>query len=444
MQYLPARNDNPSAALSATGFLAALTAAGGASLMVPSKVPALTGVEIRAMAAMPTEVLTARLLALFAPNPEALASAAAKACRAAGAPAVFPLTQIAHGKWVLTAHRFPTLSFADFPAILALEVMQALGANPRGFVASADGDIGAALIRHLAPRTTRPVVLIHPYGKLPELPRRVMTTCGLPNVHILAAEGGMDEAHAMARAAAARFGWTAVDDTNIMWTLAWLAPIFQAALALGAPEREVSFAVSDPQGTFAAAAVLARRMGLNVGITQAEGAAWEEFSAHATLPAPRSSAGATVRPANMERLLHFAAPGDRAAGLFLDDPLRPLSSEAFAAVSRRVRGARVPDTERSDAVRAVWETHGLRLSDGGAAAVVLARDAQGIAVAADATDPIKDARAWTAATKEQPRLPQALASVQSSSSKEKLTVVRNLDAIAKYMETHFPAKETKK
>ena len=81
-----------------------------------------------------------------------------------------------------------------------------------------------------------------------------MTTVRAPNVHNIAIEGSFDDAQAMVkamfadRAFAGRFDLSAVNSINWARLMAQVVYYFYAAVRLGAPERQVAFAV--PTGNF--------------------------------------------------------------------------------------------------------------------------------------------------------------------------------------------------
>jgi len=100
--------------------------------------------------------------------------------------------------------------------------------------------------------------------------RRQMTTVRSPNVHNLAVRGTFDDCQRLVKEMLAdpslrtEYGATSVNSINWVRIMAQVAYYFAAALALGAPEREVTFSV--PTGNFGNvfAAYVARRMGLPV------------------------------------------------------------------------------------------------------------------------------------------------------------------------------------
>ena len=114
------------------------------------------------------------------------------------------------------------------------------------------------------------IVVLHPAGRVSEMQRRQMTTAAEPNVHNVAVAGTFDDCQALVKALFAdlalrdEIGLAAVNSINWARVAAQVAYYVHAALALGAPERAVSFTV--PTGNFGNvyAGYAAKRMGLPV------------------------------------------------------------------------------------------------------------------------------------------------------------------------------------
>ena len=112
--------------------------------------------------------------------------------------------------------------------------------------------------------------ILYPHGRVSDVQRRQMTTVGKHNVHALAIEGTFDDCQRIVKEL---FGDLSLRDemrlsgvNSINWAriLAQIVYYFVAAVALGAPDRPVSFAV--PTGNFGdiLAGYYAKRMGLPI------------------------------------------------------------------------------------------------------------------------------------------------------------------------------------
>ena len=112
--------------------------------------------------------------------------------------------------------------------------------------------------------------ILYPHGRVSDVQRRQMTTVDRPNVHALAIQGSFDDCQRIVKDL---FGDLAFRDemrlsgvNSINWAriLAQIVYYFVGAVALGAPDRPVSFAV--PTGNFGdvLAGYYAKRMGLPI------------------------------------------------------------------------------------------------------------------------------------------------------------------------------------
>ena len=132
------------------------------------------------------------------------------------------------------------------------------------------GDTGAAAIEAFGGQSQTDIYILYPLGRVSDVQRRQMTTVGKPNVHALAVEGTFDDCQRIVKDL---FGDLAFRDemrlsgvNSINWAriLAQIVYYFVGAVAFGAPERPVTFAV--PTGNFGdiLAGYYAKRMGLPI------------------------------------------------------------------------------------------------------------------------------------------------------------------------------------
>lgn len=188
-------------------------------------------------------------------------------------PAIVPLTQVEDGLFVQELFHGPTLAFKDM-------AMQLLGRlfdhvlterdQKVTIVGATSGDTGSAAIEACRGRERLRVVILHPEGRTSEVQRRQMTTVLEPNVTNLAVKGTFDDCQDLVKAMFADLPFrtdmnlSAVNSINWARIAAQVPYYVYSALALGAPDREVSFAV--PTGNFGnvLAAWVARRMGLPI------------------------------------------------------------------------------------------------------------------------------------------------------------------------------------
>ena len=190
-----------------------------------------------------------------------------------GHPAVVPLIQLDTSLFVQELFHGPTLAFKDMALQLLGRlfdhVLTARDARVT-IVGATSGDTGSAAIEAFAGRDRVDIMILHPHGRTSEVQRRQMTTVHAPNVGNVAIEGTFDDCQDLVKAMFAdapfrqEMHLSAVNSINWARIAAQVPYYVAAALALGAPDREVAFSV--PTGNFGniLAAWVARRMGLPV------------------------------------------------------------------------------------------------------------------------------------------------------------------------------------
>ena len=273
MRYISTRGQ--AAPLDFNGVLLAGLADDG-GLFVPDAWPSFSAADWRALRGLPYPELAARVMAPFtagAVDHGTLLRLAREAYAGFGHPAIVPLVQLDGELFVQELFHGPTLAFKDM-------AMQLLGRlfdhvltqrdERLCIVGATSGDTGSAAIEACRDRDRLQVVILHPLGRTSAVQRRQMTTVSAANVFNLAVEGSFDDCQDLVKAMfadapfrdALRLG--AVNSINWARVAAQIPYYVAAALALGAPDRPVSFAV--PTGNFGnvLAAWAARRMGLPV------------------------------------------------------------------------------------------------------------------------------------------------------------------------------------
>ncbi len=186
---------------------------------------------------------------------------------------VAPLRQIGAGEWLLELFHGPTLAFKDVAMQLLGPLFdRALEKRDRHVtvIGATSGDTGSAAIEALRGRTRVSVVIMHPHNRTSAVQRRQMTTVLDDNVHNIALEGTFDDCQAMVKAMFAhgsfadQVGMTGVNSINWARVMAQTVYYVTAAVALGAPDRAVSFTV--PTGNFGdiLAGYVAKQMGVPI------------------------------------------------------------------------------------------------------------------------------------------------------------------------------------
>src|SRR5688572_9670994 len=168
-----------------------------------------------------------------------------------------PLVQIGPNEWLLELFHGPTLAFKDVAMQLIGELFAASLARSRRrltIVGATSGDTGSAAIEAFRGKAGVEVFILFPEGRVSEVQRRQMTTPPEPNVHALSLDGDFDDAQARVKDLfndhpfRDAVGLAGVNSINWARVLAQTVYYFTAAVALGAPHRQVSFAV--PTGNF--------------------------------------------------------------------------------------------------------------------------------------------------------------------------------------------------
>jgi threonine synthase len=273
MRYISTRGQAPVRDFSGV-LLAGLAEDGG--LYVPEIFPTLSPADLRALRGVPYPELAARVIHPFVGDCIAyktLLRLARESYAQFNSPAVVPLVQLGTDVWTQELFHGPTLAFKDM-------AMQLLGRlfdhvlterdERVTIVAATSGDTGSAAIEACANRARVDIVILHPEGRTSEVQRRQMTTVHAPNLRNLAVAGTFDDCQDLVKSMfrdlpfRAEMRLSAVNSINWARILGQIPYYVAAAVALGAPDREVEFAV--PTGNFGnvLAAYAARRMGVPI------------------------------------------------------------------------------------------------------------------------------------------------------------------------------------
>ena len=435
MQYISTRGHAPARDFAGV-LLAGLAEDGG--LYVPSAWPHLSHADLRALRGLPYHEVAARILHLFVGD-SIPSDVLNTICRDAYAgfrhPAVVPLVQLDADLWTQELFHGPTLAFKD----LAMQVLGrmfdwvlARQGQRVTIVGATSGDTGSAAIEACRDRAAVDVVILHPAGRTSEVQRRQMTTVRAANIANIAVDGTFDDCQDLVKAMFADAPFrrdlhlSAVNSINWARIAAQIPYYVFAALALGAPDREVAFSV--PTGNFGnvLAAWSARRIGLpiarlvvasNRNDILARFLDGNDMTMRPVEPSLSPSMDIQVS-SNFERLLFELL--DR-------DPART----AAAMAAFRTTGHMPVPADAWDRARALM--HGFRLDDAGTEAEIRRLHAQGYLadphtaigiaaaralpcrhvpiVAAGTAHPAKFPDAMQRATGQRPPLPPALANL---------------------------------
>ncbi len=273
MQYVSTRGAAP-----ALGFADALLAGLGrdGGLYAPLTLPEWRQDDIRALRGLPYHRAAVRVMSEFvgddfsAAELQAITADAYAGFRHA---ATAPLVQIESNLFALELFHGPTLAFKDFAMQWLGRAMNRVLVD-RGeratILGATSGDTGAAAIEAFGGLARTDVYILYPQGRVSDVQRRQMTTVGKANVHALAIGGTFDDCQRIVKDLFGDLGFrdamrlSGVNSINWARILAQIVYYFVAAVALGAPDRAISFAV--PTGNFGdiLAGYYAKRMGLPI------------------------------------------------------------------------------------------------------------------------------------------------------------------------------------
>ncbi len=188
-------------------------------------------------------------------------------------PAIAPLVQTGPNAFVMELFHGSTLAFKDVAMQLLARLMDYVLAE-RGeratIVGATSGDTGGAAIDAFAGRERTDIFILFPHGKVSPVQQRQMTTSKAGNVHAIAVKGNFDDCQDLVKgmfndvAFRDRVKLSGVNSINWARIMAQIVYYFTTAIALGGPDRKISFTV--PTGNFGDifAGYVAKRMGLPI------------------------------------------------------------------------------------------------------------------------------------------------------------------------------------
>ena len=246
-------------------------------LYLPEQWPRFSPESIRLLRGKTYAEIAARVMAPFLGDvltPQKLENIVANTYREFDHEAVAPLKEVATDLWLLELFHGPTLAFKDYALQLVGRLFDEILARRGGritIIGATSGDTGSAAIEAFRDRATSDIFMLYPVGRISEVQRRQMTTVPSANVHAIGIEGSFDDCQDLVKAMFADSGFrvahnlSAVNSINWARIAAQTVYYFAAGVALGAPDRPVSFTV--PTGNFGNvyAAHVARLMGLPIG-----------------------------------------------------------------------------------------------------------------------------------------------------------------------------------
>jgi len=267
------------------------------------------------------------------------------------------------------------------------------GRNERATIVGAtSGDTGGAAIDAFGGRERTDIFILFPNGKVSPVQQRQMTTTKHANVHAIAVNGTFDDCQNLVKAMfndapfRDRMQLAGVNSINWARIMAQIVYYFTSAVALGGPDRKISYTV--PTGNFGDifAGYAAKRMGLPIGKLVI--ATNENDILDRTLKTGRyemKGVKATTSPSmdiqissNFERLLFEAFGRDPAKLRAAMGGLRQSGSfsieePALKAIRRDFKAASVSQAKVAKTIRSVVEETGYLLDPHSAIGFAAAR-----------------------------------------------------------------------
>lgn len=367
-------------------------------LFVPERVPSYSAAEIASWRGLDYPQLAQRVMAPFV-GEEVAAADLERIIRQSYSGfrhrAIAPLVQTGHNEWVLELFHGPTLAFKDFALQFLGNLLDHL-LERRGqkvvILGATSGDTGSAAIEGCRRCRNLDIFILHPHNRVSDVQRRQMTTVLADNIHNIAIEGNFDDCQRLVKASFSAQGFlpagrqlVAVNSINWARIMAQIVYYFWAALALGAPQRPVSFAV--PTGNFGDifAGYLAHRMGLPVPqliiATNANDIlhrciSGNDYSRHPLLHTLSPSMDIMIS-SNFERLLFdlYERDGQALATLMagFEAGAATLDSKALGHARTLFHSHRVDDADTVATIRAEYEASEYLLDPHSAIGVAAAR-----------------------------------------------------------------------
>lgn len=394
MDYVSTRGEAPSLGFS-DALLAGLARDGG--LYVPREWPTFSKKQIRALRGKSYEEIAFTVLSPFVEGDipsDKFRAMIDEAYATFRHPAIAPLVQTGPNAFVLELFHGTTLAFKDVAMQLLARLMDhalTVRGERATIVGATSGDTGGAAIDAFAGRERTDVFILFPEGKVSPVQQRQMTTSTEKNVHALAIKGNFDDCQDLVKAMfndakfRDRVKLSGVNSINWARIMAQIVYYFTTAVALGGPDRKISFTV--PTGNFGDifAGYAAKRMGLP--IDKLVIATNENDILARTMKTGRyemQGVKATTSPSmdiqissNFERLLFEAHGRDAGAVRRAMDSLKQsrafdIEERALKAIRKEFRAGRASEKQVAQTIRETLASTGYLLDPHSAIGVFVA------------------------------------------------------------------------
>lgn len=453
MKYISTRGTAP--VLDFEGALMSGLALDG-GLYVPEHFPAFSAEDLRSLRGKPFAdvafAVARRFVAGSIPDHD-LRSIINLAYSTFSHESITPLKQLGSNLFLLELFHGPTIAFKDVAMQLIVHLMDwSLARRDHRIVvlAATSGDTGGAAVEAFRHSTQADLFVLFPEGRVSEVQRLQMTTVHSDAITNFAIKGNFDDCQDIVKALFNDHKFrdevhlAGVNSINWARVMAQVSYYIFAGVALGAPERKVSFTV--PTGNFGNvfAGLVAKRMGLPVDrlvIATNENdildrtlksGRYEVTGVHAT-----SSPSMDIQvSSNFERLVYLASGRDpekvrRAMSGLKKSGSFTLENAALQAIRQEFDSGRASEAETAATMKAMLASTGELLDPHTAVAVHVAHHHMGNSpmVVLATAHPAKFPDAVFAATGVNPPLPEKLKGLKDQ--EERFTVQPNSAEVIK-------------
>ncbi|WP_310621085.1 threonine synthase [Flexibacterium corallicola] len=457
MRYVSTRGRAPELNF-AEVLLAGLASDGG--LYVPKEWPKLSLDQIRNMAGKSYETVAFEVIKPFIGDSiplDELQKMIAEAYAEFSHRTVAPLVQTAPNTFILELFHGPTLAFKDVAMQLLGRLMDyVLGQEGRRatIVGATSGDTGGAAIEAFKGRERIDVTILFPEGRVSAVQQHQMTTSGEENIHALALKGNFDDCQGILKEMfnnpkfRQKVSLAGVNSINWARIVAQVVYYFTSAVALGGPDREVSFTV--PTGNFGDifAGYVAMQMGLpirnlviatNTNDILARTLESGSYVTRGVVSTTSPSMDIQVS-SNFERLLFETQNRDGSAVQRQMDGLKQSGSfeipeEALTKIRTKFSAGRASETEISETIKHTIQNSGYLMDPHTAAAMKVANESleEGVPMVVLSTaHPSKFPDAVEDASNVRPQLPEHLSDLLDR--EERFTVLpASIQAVEEYV-----------
>jgi threonine synthase len=439
-------------------------------LYLPAAWPRLSAADLKALRGKSYAEIAVRVTAPFLDGivaPAAWERMVAEAYADFDDPEIAPLKPLGDGFWLMELFHGPTLAFKDYALQLVGKLFEYVLEQRRArvtIIGATSGDTGSAAIAGCSGAELVDIFMLYPKGRISEAQRRQMTTVAAENVHAIAIDGNFDDCQDLVKAMFAdapfrrALNLSAVNSINWARIMAQTVYYVAAAVALGAPERSVGFAV--PTGNFGNvfACHVARRMGVpmsEIVIATNRNDILTRFFATGRMTMGQVEASLSPSmdiqvASNFERFYYELKHGDAAAvadGLaeFRKTGTLPVSAAEWQAAREAFTAARVDDDGTLAEIAATYRATGIVLDPHSAIAVAAAKaqrhDPNLLMVALATAHPAKFPEAVTRAIGRPPETPEPLAKVMRLPERAP-ALPNQLAAVEDYVRRHARAAQT--